>query len=157
MRRLPSPTSGDTLTSAVCAPEGDGWQLDIIKTADGSSTHIANVPGYLRLTGDAVVVVGPDPATWIAAIDIDSGKEAWRIPADEVWLGDLTSGDKLVQSSLEYSPTGSTFVVDRIGLEDGKAARLLALPAQDDPVGLWPELSVEPTLWLAPALACRMG
>jgi hypothetical protein len=141
--------SGLTLVSATCADAQAGCALDVLDLTAGTRRHIDSVPGYLRSTGDTAAVVGPDPATWVAAIDVQTGKELWRRGADEMWAGYVTSGGDLVQASLSYAVSGSVFAVDVIALTTGSATNAVTTGTAS-PVGLWPEVSSDDTLVIGP-------
>jgi len=133
--------SGHTVTSAICVDPEAGCELDVVHGENGDVHHLA-VPGFLRATGDDVAIVGSDPATWVAGIDLQTGKELWRRQADEMWLGYVTSDGYLVQASLAHTPSGPVFSVERIDLHTGSAAVVVRRPASG-PIGLWPELSTD--------------
>jgi hypothetical protein len=140
--------TGKTLASATCSTDG-ACDLDVLDLQSGTAAHIKGVGGYLRSTGDAVAVVGPDPATWFAAIDLQTGKELWRHEADEVWSGYVTSTGSLVQAYLTYSDKGSDFAVDKIDVATGSASTVFTRKVTA-PIGLWAELSSDDTIVIGP-------
>lgn len=138
-RTVVASRSGATIVSAVCSSEGS-CALDVIVDTSSPSTHLPAIGGYLRTTSDQVAIVGPDPATWIAGIDLATGKELWRRSADEMWSGYVTTDGRLIQASLEYAPNGSIFHIDSIDALTGKVTPLLAERATAQ-IGLWQDLS----------------
>jgi hypothetical protein len=144
--------TGATLVSALCQTEG-ACELDVVSLADMADRHVVPSPGYLRTTSDRVAVVGPDPAAWIAGVDLRTGAELWRWTSDEIWSGYAASDGFLVQASLVRSAEGTPeFAVDRIDLRTGKATRALLLPASE-PVGLWSELSADTLAVVGPGFS----
>ena len=140
--------TGRTLTSATCSEDGV-CDLDVLDLQGGTTTHPKAIDGYLRSTGDTVAIVGPDPATWFAAIDLQTGRELWRRAGDEVWPGYVTSTGSLVQAYLTYSETGTDFAVDKIDLATGSASTVLTRQVTG-PIGLWPEISSDDTIVIGP-------
>jgi hypothetical protein len=144
--------TGATLVSALCQTEG-ACELEVVSLADLADRHVVPSPGYLRTTSDRVAVVGPDPAAWIAGVDLRTGVELWRWTSDEIWSGYAASDGFLVQASLVRSAEGTPeFAVDRIDLRTGKATRALLLPASE-PVGLWSELSADTLAVVGPGFS----
>jgi hypothetical protein len=151
-RTLTLSRTGKTLVSSVCVGEEPMCGLDIVSTADGATHHINAVPGYLRTTADGVAVVGPDSATWVAGIDLDTGKELWRHQADEVWLGYATADGKLIQGSLSHRDGGALFVVESIDLVSGRSHNILETPV-NGPIGLWPDVSSDESAVVGPGFS----
>ncbi len=141
--------SGRQLVSAVCSSEENGCDLDVLDLPKGTVTHVGRVPGYLRTVGETVAVIGSDPATWIAGIDLSTGKELWRRDMSEVWSGYVTSSGILVQAYLTYAADGPIFGIDTIDIVDGSTSNVLSAAA-DGAVGLWPEVSSDDTVVVGP-------
>lgn len=143
--------SGKTVVSAVCPDTAAVCDLDVVSVADGATRHLPTVPGYLRATGDSLVIVGEDPATQITAVDIQTGRELWSQAADEYWLGYVTSADVLVQASLAYNQGKPEFVVQAIA-RDGSARELFRTAAAR-PLGLWPDISSDDVFTVGPGFS----
>ncbi len=133
--------SGDAsrVVSATC---GDDAMCDLtaLSAASGGAARTVPAPGYLRSTTSSVAIVGSDPASWIAGIDLTTGHELWRRSALEMWSGYTTSAGLLVQAELRQTVNGPTFAVEVVSPETGvSSTRLMA--AVEHGIGLWPELS----------------
>ena len=113
-------------------------------------------PGYLRSTTASVAIVGPDPADWIAGIDLATGHELWRRTAIEMWSGYPTADEHLVQAELRPAPNGPVFVVEVIATRTGSSRTLLSAPVGHG-IGLWPELSTDEQVAIGPSYSLEDG
>ena len=143
------------VVSAAC-DDAEQCELTTLSSATGAQLGAVGSPGYLRSTTASVAIVGPDPANWIAGIDLVSGRELWRRPAVEIWSGYTTSDGRLVQAELQLTGGGPTFVVEVIAPQTGSARTLLRAPVGHG-IGLWPELSSDDQFAVGPAYSLEDG
>ena len=143
------------VVSAAC-DDAEQCELTTLSSATGAQLGAVGSPGYLRSTTASVAIVGPDPANWIAGIDLVSGRELWRRPAVEIWSGYTTSDGRLVQAELQLTGGGPTFVVEVIAPQTGSARTLLRAPVGHG-IGLWPELSSNDQFAVGPAYSLEDG
>jgi hypothetical protein len=152
-RRVVASRSGRTVVSAVC----DGaCQLEVLDTSTNEVRKLGAVDAFLRTTGDAAAIVGPDPATWVAGIDLDTGRELWRREAAEVWLGYVTTQDQLIQAFLVDTSDGPSFRVGSIAISTGGYRELYRELAQRE-IGLWPDVSSDDYVAIGPGFNIADG
>jgi hypothetical protein len=149
--------SGDqsVVVSATC-DDTEQCELTTLSTATGAQLGVVGSPGYLRSTTASVAIVGPDPANWIAGMDLASGRELWRRQAAEIWNGYTTSDGRLVQAELQLTASGPMFVVAVIAPQTGAVRTLLRAPVGHG-IGLWPELSSDDQYAVGPAYSLEDG
>lgn len=137
-----------TLVSVLCdvskAAEPKTCELTTVSLIVGSTSIPKDVPGgLLRGTspGSAVIApLGPEAPTWIAGIDLESGREIWREQGGEFTASYMSSTNGLIQSKVVLDNAKPRLMIESIDLDTGSIRVLY----QEDGLelrALWPELS----------------
>ncbi|HEY8439592.1 MAG TPA: hypothetical protein VIK65_13360 [Candidatus Limnocylindrales bacterium] len=161
--RLIAPSIGTHPRSVVVAPDGsrvvsatcnDDEACALTSLSTGATAPLATVsaPGYLRAATSSVAIVGPDPATWIAGVDLASGRELWRHEALEMWGGYTTADGRIVQAELRKTADGPRFAVEVIAAQTGTSSTAFTSDVGHG-IGLWPELSSDDRFAIGPAFS----
>ena len=86
---------------------------------------------------------------------IEAANDA-TMPALEMWSGYPTADGRLVQASLEATPSGPEFRVNVIDAMSGSATNVFTSPVGHG-IGLWPELSTDDRFAVGPAYSLEDG
>lgn len=151
-RSVVAAPDGSAIVSATCDGAGtcDLTAVTAVGAVPAVAASTVSAPGYLRGTTSTVAVVGPDPASWIAGIDLASGRALWRHDALEMWAGYTTIDGRLLQAELRETANGPTFTVQAVATATGATTTLMTA-AVGHGIGLWPELSSDDAFAIGPA------
>jgi hypothetical protein len=154
-RSVVAAPDGSRVVSATC-DDGGSCDLTTVETAATAPTVTVSSAGYLRAATSSVAIVGPDPATWIAGVDLASGSELWRHEALEMWAGYTTADGRIVQAELRETDKGPRFAVEVIAAQTGSSSTVFIADVGHG-IGLWPELSSDDRFVVGPAFSLEDG
>ncbi|HEX3264520.1 MAG TPA: hypothetical protein VHR16_02520 [Candidatus Limnocylindrales bacterium] len=149
-RSLAASPDGSTLVSSLCDfasdPEPETCSLTVVPLDGAAPRSLGKVAGgFLRGTSSTVAVVAPqgaEPPTWIAGIDLATGRELWRLTAEEFGPSVMTRDHGLIQQRLRIDGPKPSLVIDAIDLRTG-TSRSLYEETASAPRVLWPALCSE--------------
>jgi hypothetical protein len=152
-RYLAASPDGTTLVSSLCDlavdPEPETCSLTVISLADGAATVLGEAPGgLLRATSPDVAVVAPqgaEPPSWLAGIDLGTGKELWRVSGGEFGPSVMNEQRGLIQQRTRLDGPGPRLVIEAIDLRTGEP-RVLYEETRAAPGALWPALCSETSI-----------
>ena len=155
MRYLAASPDGSTLVSTLCDlasdPEPATCSLTVVSLSDGSATVLDDVAGgLLRGTSSAVAVVapqGPEPPGWLAGIDLQTGRELWRLTGGEFGQSFMHVERGLIQQRLRIGGPKPRLVIEAIDVRSG-TSEVLYEESRDIPRALWPALSSDTSIAL---------
>jgi hypothetical protein len=145
-RYLAASPDASTLVSSLCDlasdPEPASCPLFVVGL-DGAEKELADVPGgLLRGTSSQVAVVapqGPEPPSWVAGIDLHTGRQLWRLTGGEFGPSVVVAGDRLLQQRLLIDGPKPRLVIDLVDMQTG-ATRSVYEESGDLLRDLWPAL-----------------
>jgi hypothetical protein len=154
-RYLAASPDGTTLVSSLCDlaadPVPETCSLTVISLADGSATILGATPGgLLRATSSDVAIVAPqgaEPPSWLAGIDLRTGRELWRVSGGEFGPSVMNEQRGLFQQRSRIDGARPRLVIEAIDLRTG-ASRLLYEESRAAPGALWPALCSETSIVL---------
>lgn len=147
-RYVAASADGSTLVSVLCdlstQPEPKTCDLMTVSLPDQTVGQAKQVPGGLLRAASATTAVfaplGPEPPTWIAGVDLQSGRENWREKGGEYGPSYVTLADGLIQSQIALPESGPHLLIEAMNFETG-SVRLVYEEEGLELRSMWPEMS----------------
>lgn len=154
-RYLAVSPEGSIVVSTLCDlasnPEPTTCSLTVVPLDGSAPRALGSVAGgLLRATSPAVAIVAPQGAeapTWVAGIDLTTGKELWRTSGGELGPSLMTMGHGLVQQRLRIDGSKPRLVIEAIDVRTG-TSRTVYEETAAAPRTLWPALCSETSIAL---------
>ncbi len=137
-RSLVASQSGRTVVSGLCL--ASRCAIDVLDTDGGPARRIVDeVDAFPALVTDDTLIAGPDDLSTLEALDLATGREAWRREGAEFQYSYLTSDGRLVLSYIDHREPWR-FVVSVIDPRTNDE-RVVLRRDPGDGLTLWPGLS----------------
>jgi hypothetical protein len=148
VRYLAVSADGSTLVSVLCdiskEPEPKTCDLTTISLATGEASAAKPFAGGLlrgaSTTSAVIAPLGPEAPTWIAGIDLGSGREIWRETGAEFGPSYVSSANGLIQSKIVLGKGSPQLLIEAIDVNTG-SIRVLYQEEGLELRSMWPELS----------------